>query len=72
LPFSCSQEDDGWHVYVTGLWPRAELEDLTRAMQVVDVLDPIFSSKIAVDGVMTGSEVESRVLRYPMQCGKSW
>ncbi len=40
------------------IWHRAEFEDIIRAMQVVDGLDWIFSSKIAMDVVMIGSELE--------------
>ncbi len=45
---------EGWHVYVPGL---DELEDITPAIQVVDVLDWIFSSKMAVAAIMMGAEV---------------
>ncbi len=54
----CGQADDGWHVYGPGLWPRLdELEDIIRAVQVVAVLDWIFSSKMAVAAIMMGAEV---------------
>ncbi len=48
-----------WHRAVApGCGPRLdELEDIIRTVQVVDVLDWIFSSKMAIAAIMMGAEV---------------
>ncbi len=48
---------DGMYM-ASGCGPRLdELEDIIRTIQVVAVLDWIFSSKMAVGAIMMGAEV---------------
>jgi len=50
------QEGNGWHIYGPGL---DELEDIIWTIPVVDVLDWIFLSKMAVDAIIVGAGVAS-------------
>ncbi len=55
-----------------GCGPRPdELEDIIRAIQVVDVLDSICSSKMAVDSALIGAEVILQIMSNSMKYCKS-